>query len=401
MPPSNANDSGNMKESKLPRRDWILLPLLSLLTICLIAGSTELIARKVLKTSNTLGEDCMFNDPAIGPRGIPNCKCWEKIPEGELTEYSFNSSGFRNDFDFQPKSPGILRIVMMGTSAAAGFRVPEEKTFARLLPAELSQRTGRKIELYNEGMPFRSPHVISLEFKDVLAVNPDIILWILTPTDIEGTGWPKSAPDETKSLGLFDKTWYHVRESLATKSLGPYIAKVFNRGRTGVLLSDMLYESPSQYVKSSLTKADSEAGFLKIEQSPEWQKRLEDFAINAANIEKQAQDAGIPIVVAFVPDRTQVAMITITGYWPKGYDPYKLDNELAAIIRSHGGIYIDILSDFRTIPNPHLGYFGVDVHPNAYGHAMISKFLTRRLTDGAIPALQATVQLDAGLEPNK
>jgi hypothetical protein len=39
--------SGNQKETRLPRRDWILLPVLGLLTICLLAASSELIARRV------------------------------------------------------------------------------------------------------------------------------------------------------------------------------------------------------------------------------------------------------------------------------------------------------------------------------------------------------------------
>ena len=69
---------------------------------------------------------------------------WEKIPEGKLTEYRFNSSGYRNNADFGPKSPGTYRIVMVGTSVAAGFRVPQGQTIGALLPAELSRRTGAR-----------------------------------------------------------------------------------------------------------------------------------------------------------------------------------------------------------------------------------------------------------------
>jgi hypothetical protein len=61
----------------------------------------------------------------------------------------------------------------------------------------------------------------------------------------------------------------------------------------------------------------------------------------------------------------------------------------------------DNLRDFRTIPNPHLGYLAVDVHPNAYGHALISRFLTGHLTDGTIPALRTTAQPQAGMEQHR
>jgi hypothetical protein len=89
------------------------------------------------------------------------------------------------------------------------------------------------------------------------------------------------------------------------------------------------------------------------------------------------------------------------GKWPDGYDPYKLDNELRAIITRHGGIYIDILPGYRALPNPEEDYFPVDGHPNASGHAIISGMLAKALTNGSIPALKAATQPQAGLEKQK
>ena len=97
--------------------------------------------------------------------GNPNCVSWEKIPKASLSEYRFNGCGYRNNADFGPKPPGTYRIVMMGTSIAAGFRVPQEQTMAALLPAELSRRSERKIELYNEGLPLRSSEFHWLRFS--------------------------------------------------------------------------------------------------------------------------------------------------------------------------------------------------------------------------------------------
>jgi hypothetical protein len=76
-------------EPKLPRRDWILLPILGILTMLVLAASVEGIAIGMFPQLGVgpAGEDCMvFSDPAAGSRGIPNCKIWEKIPEGELTQ---------------------------------------------------------------------------------------------------------------------------------------------------------------------------------------------------------------------------------------------------------------------------------------------------------------------------
>ena len=140
--------------------------------------------------SPLVGENCLvIKDPSNGARGIPNCVIWEKIPEGKPTEYRFNSSGYRDNADFGPKSPGTYRIVMVGTSVAAGFRVPQEQTVGALLPAELSRRTGRKVEVYNEALPWRTPSSISRNFNEALASNPDMILWLLSPLDIASPSW--------------------------------------------------------------------------------------------------------------------------------------------------------------------------------------------------------------------
>lgn len=150
----HSNGSGdNSNEDRLPRRDWVLLPMIGLLTIFILAGSTEMIARLIFTDSSTDKEGCIVrNDPSTGWRGNPNCVNFGKMYEGEPAVFRFNSSGFRNDFEFAPKQPGTYRIVMLGSSAVEGGGVKEEDTIAALLPAELSAKTGRRVEIYNEGI---------------------------------------------------------------------------------------------------------------------------------------------------------------------------------------------------------------------------------------------------------
>ena len=79
----------------------------------------------------------------------------------------------------------------------------------------------------------------------------------------------------------------------------------------------------------------------------------------------------------------------------------KLGEEFKSIAISHGVTYVDILHDFRNIPNPERGYFPVDGHPNASGHATLSLLLAKELTSGAIPALKVAAQPQAGPEQEK
>jgi hypothetical protein len=213
----NTADAEPAGKEKLPLRDWIRLPTLGLFTICLIAGCVEWGARRMFARLPTAGENCLaVDDPSRGARGIPNCVVSEKIPEGELTEYRFNSSGYRNNTDFGPKPPSTYRIVIVGTSVAAGFRVPQAQTIGALLPAELARRTGRKVEVYNEGLPLRSSSSISLDFKDALAANPDMILWIVSPLDISYSSIPRRT-DEARRLNTQAGLWHFLKAAFSTE----------------------------------------------------------------------------------------------------------------------------------------------------------------------------------------
>jgi hypothetical protein len=388
---ADADESVIPKEAKLPRRDWFLLPLISLLTICLLAGSAALVARLKFSASMTGFSNCVVADPATGVRGIPNSVCWEKGNEGQLTEYRFNSCGHRAGFECGPKAPGTYRIVLVGSSFSMGDRVAIGNSFASLLPTELSQQTGRKVELYNEAMLWGTARSTSLRFNGTLEQAPDMILWGFGPWDIEN-----AEVVMPYTPGNFDSNAAHRLSSMSLAARFHFLARNFERNviptsvsadvdRTRTMLEHFIYESQSQYVKSYRTTGEAE--FLKTDPNPEWRVRLKEFDGVAAGMEERSRAAGVPFVAVLLPNRAQVAMISM-GEWPAGYDPYKLGDDLRTIITSHGGTYIDILPGFRTIPNPEQYYLPVDGHPDADGHLIISQLLAEQLTGGAVPALR-------------
>jgi hypothetical protein len=161
-------------------------------------------------------------------------------------------------------------------------------------------------------------------------------------------------------------------------------------------LQHFLNRGQSHYLKSYLMQPDSSIGFLRAEPSAEWQSWLRQADSYATELAARAHAAGVPLVAVLVPDRAQAAMISM-GEWPGGVDPYKLDDELRAMIVSHGGIYIDILPEFRSIANPEQYYFPVDGHPTADGHKIISALLAKALTGGAVSVLRVPAQPQAAM----
>jgi hypothetical protein len=320
--------------------------------------------------------------------------------ESPFVEYKFDSCGHRGGLECGPKAAGTYRIVMIGSSVAWGDGVRQEETFAALLPGYITHQIGRKTEVYNEGNQTVHPHGFALRMGEVFDADPDAILWILTPHDIEAELPPAVVPNTSwRQSSIIGRLRFRIKAIFASKAILETLRELWqdqqwkiNRTASATMLLHVLYQSRSQYVKSYLA-AEDYSGFLETQPSPKWQSRLRNFEDDAAEIARQSKAAGVPLIVTLVPTRAQAAMISM-GEWPSGYNPYKLSDDLKSIVLRHDGIYLDILTDYRDVANPERGYFAVDGHPNADGHATIAKFLAREVSRSAVPALRtgATLQ---------
>lgn len=395
----------------LPLRDWLLLPLLSIFTIVCLFIALRSLGNHLFSAFGNLEEHCLtFHDAVHGSHGIPNTVCSAKFAESVPHEYRFNNCGHRTAGDCTQKSPGAFRIVTIGSSFVFGQSVAMEHSFPALLPADLSLRTGRHIEVYNEGTDYNFTHNIDLNFNDILAAKPDLILWAVTPFDVKAASQTlQLKPPKYTVPGLVDpgpnsnylaRVKYNLQLTFAEKSfLGglhafwDLEATQFDAGPIALMLRHYLYLSQSQYVKAYLLggQGDRDTMFLQINPSPEWQAKLNQYDIYIASIAAKAKAAGIPLVVTMIPQRGQTAMLSM-GTWPADVDPYKLDNELRAMVTSHGATYIDILPGFTNIPNPEQYFLPIDGHPIPEGHAIIANLMTNQLTSGAVPQFQIPPQ---------
>ena len=417
MTQSVLTETGVAKGPK-SRRDWVLLPAVSLLTICLMGVSAEVLSRWFYPVTQVGFQNCFATIDPTGDAPVkPNCVCWEQTAESpSKVEYRFNSRGHRADTELYPKPSGTYRIVLIGSSMAQGLFIPREKTFAALLPEELSGKTGRKVEVYNEatGGKFRGgpypTRTSAQHFDQVLAAQPDLILWVITPKDIanaeskENAGPldPAAIQDEQRSAagpGKSRSFWKKITSSIVNGTFSERLKSHWEDTRTSIVLKHLLIASESQdeYIKSYLRDGVN-ANFLKTAPDSKWQMQLQYFDTELAEIVGRAKNAGIPLVAVFVPNRAQAAMLS-SGDWPAGYDPLTLENQIRDSVVNHGGQFIDILSDYRQIPSPERDYFPVDGHPNADGHAIISRFLAKELTNGAVPELKASTSPNMATEP--
>jgi hypothetical protein len=405
MSVAHAGNIEGDKAAKLPMKDWILLPVIGLLTIISLAAFTEFATRWLFPVSQTNFNNCYFENDLSGDAPVkPSSVCTERIAESPFpVQYRYDSHGHRADGALELKRPGTYRIVQIGSSFAMGLFIPREMSFAAILPEELSLQTARNVELYNEstGGKFRGgpfPIKDSVRgFKSAFTADPDMILWIITPMDIENSEMESPAlkpetPDirragQVETPGGLWGSWARLENSIMPGTIWRRLRYRWGQSRTSVILEHYLImsESPNQYVESYLQNG-RDVDFLKTEPSARWQDLLENLEGQAEGFEKQAHDANIPFVAVLLPNRAQAAMIS-TNSWPRGYDPYKLDDELRTVIEAHGGTFVDVLPDFRSEPDPWKFYFPVDGHLNTKGHAMVSRMLAKKLTAGVVPFL--------------
>jgi hypothetical protein len=420
MTQTDRTDPGAVKEPPSRRRDWILLPALSLLTISFMAVSAELLSRWLYPVTQVGFQNCFAANDLTGDAAVkPNSVCWEQTPESSLkVEYRFDRRGHRAGAELSPKPPGVYRIVLIGSSFTQGLFVPREKTFAALLPEKLSMATGRRVEVYNEatggrfrGGPFPTQNSAQ-HFDEVLAAQPDLVLWVITPDDVmnaaskENANFHDKEPRQQDPLSATSSAkprsfWNKFTASIAEGTFGERLRSRWEGTRTSIVLKHLLIASESQdeYIQSYLRNGEN-ANSLKAEPDPKWLVQLQYFDGELAEIAGLAKNAGLPLVAVFVPNRPQAAMIS-KGEWPAGYDPFKLENEIRDIIVSHGGHFIDILPGYRGVPSPEQDYFPVDGHPDADGQAIIFRFLAKELTSGAVPELRASTLPNIAMESGK
>jgi hypothetical protein len=367
---------------RLSRRDWIVMSALAFATVLALAIVNQLLVWNLFTFSETFGEDCLRSDPVARVRGIPNSVCHERVAEGEAVDYVFNSDGYRNA-ELQPKAPGVYRIAILGSSVAAGFRVPQQDTLAARLQTELASRTGRQFEVLNLSLPGRTPYAVGGIFDEFLATQPDLILWVLTPFDIQTAIRPVAPAASSTTAAVEQPAGVRAQIDQLKTTLRACVVKVIGNPHSSLLLRNLLYRSPSQFLKASLAAPDSEVGFLQRDLSDPWQRRLAVFRETYADAARRAQMAGVPLVSVLAPDRAQATLIALRQ-WPENLDPYKLNAELRAAVTESGGVFIDILPDYEDVPDAHDGYFPVDGHPNSAGHATLARFIAQDLVGAGV-----------------
>lgn len=170
---------GLESSDRLQRRDYIVLPLLSLLTLVVMFAGAEVVTRIFWPEGGT--DVCAVYDPMTGFREKPNCTALLKSPETPWVAHTFNNCGYRTVEPCGLKPPGTIRIAPLGSSIAEGYLVPYPDTFAVQAASLLTRLCHRPVEVQNLAAAGSEPIYVYHRMDEALALQPDAIIFAINP----------------------------------------------------------------------------------------------------------------------------------------------------------------------------------------------------------------------------
>jgi hypothetical protein len=353
---------------KLPRRDWVILPLISLLTVVFMFGLSELTTRLVWTSGGT--DPCRLPSHGIG--NAPNCTARLKRAEGPWVDYSYNDCGYRSEQPCHHKHPGSWRIALLGSSLAEGYMVPYPQTFAAQASAELTKAHLRPVQIQNMGAFGCWPNCAADRVDEALSLKPDAIMLAISPFDV------------TQDTG--DQPLAKPRAEVVKSSFIDRTMQLFSDSRTVLVAKHFLYQNAATYVRLYLMQGDS-ADFLRQPFTPAWEMRFSNLDSQLGDMAEKIHAAGIPFILIVAPEHAQTVLLGMQNL-PPGVDPYAFEKRIAAIAEKHGIVFVDVLKDFRDVaPQVNSLFYPADGHWTAMGHATISQAIVRSCLDGSLATL--------------
>ena len=369
---AKANATSTAEEAPLPRRDLLILPLISICTIglCLIAAES---LAKYFFASQELNT-CMVSDPVHGAKFKPNCTVRMKAAEGPWVTSSYNDCGYRTKESCGPKPPGTTRIALLGSSSSEGFFNSYDQMFASLTAAELTNVLKRPVEVQNLGRAGCDPICALNRVDEALALKPDLVMLAMSNFDMQNMETTGAALQNAKAIAPIaptykEKVFTYLKEKKAVVAVTHFLTEnnpAFARVR----------------VRTYLTNGDL-AGYLWKPFPATWNDRIQLLDSLLESAEAKCRNAHVPFVFIEIPTFQQVSLMGY-GNLPAGVDPYAFTHSLQQLASQHQMQFINTTDAF-TKPND--AFYVVDGHMNANGNALVARVVVEHLLAEQMPAL--------------
>jgi hypothetical protein len=344
----------------LLRRDFVLLPLIFVMTIVVLLAGAETASRLIFVQTDNV-DPCLYRTPS-GPRFQPFCSFRDKVWDGPWVTQQYNDCGYRSAEPCTPRPPGALRVAVLGTSVAQGRKVDYDDSFAARSALFLSNRCGQMVDFQNLGSTVDALDRTDLRIPEALALRPSAIVILIGAHDLLHLKDPPPTVNQEGPPSQFNlqAVLTELRES-----------------RLFLVIEGQLYRDPAFHIRGFLLTGDA-ADYVRSPLSEGWRQRLTDFGGLLGRITAATAPAEVPVLLFYFPARPQAALAAAASV-PPGIDPLALGEALGAEAARHGVRFFDTTRAFAAAPDFQSLYYVTDGHPKQAGHAALAGVVEQAL----------------------
>lgn len=359
----------------------LLIITLTALAPTLTLATLELVARTLWPSDEPV-DKCIRPDPQVMYTHSPSCLYSSQIPESEPVDYRYDECGFRHVTPCTFGNSLLSRIVFVGDSFTEAMAVPVEDGYAWRSRQELLNQ-GFPVEVINLGVSGFDLLQYHERLRTALAFKPRLVVLGLLPNDLFEDPSFKGLQKLRDGLATLGPTKLIEERERAWRdgSLLVFVRYLLSKSTAATMFQHYVYAHDTIYLSTYLARGVT-ADYLQREFSPEWEEKVAGASDLIRRMHEDAHRAGAELIVLFIPQRIQAAMISV-GNLDNRIDPSalarRLHNSLSPAIR-----FIDFLEALRTHPHPSALYFPVDGHLTKEGHTLLAKTLSSYLINSGL-----------------
>lgn len=363
----------------LPRRDWILLPLVAIATALAFLIVTEGVSRLIWPENKI--DRCSSEQGA--PRPKPNCVSRDKAAEGPWAETRFNECGYRGSGSCRALGPGMARMAVLGSSISWGYMIPFEDLWSVKAVKAVAARCGKAIDVQSLG-GFGNLSQVAARTPEAIALHPQLVALVVAPFDLSKQ--PKGGFDPVHALQA------PPPPPPDHSSLRDRVRSLLSDSRAATIALHYIYGNAETYTSSHLRYDGDASAYLRAPMPKAWRERLDVVDAAVAYITQRLKPTGAPLLLVYSPSLLQADLIA-GGKTVSGVDPDAIDQEMARIAKRNGALFADGGKVFFGMKNAPDYFYRADGHPNSGGQALLGRAAADAILAGAPSALcQATAQ---------
>ncbi len=302
---------------------------------------------------------------------------------------SFNSAGMRDRDHRIEKPPGVFRILLLGDSFMEALQVPLEAALPSLLEVELTDRTGRSVEVVNAGVSgWGTDDELRYLTEYGLQYQPDLVVVAMTLHN-----------DISDNLR---EDWNTIRQGrLAEQPRAPMPYMTYKIVELKAFLATrfqlyQLWRRARHRGEIVQTRRQLDSHIVQLFREPTPERIARGYELTELLLERMKEvtaAAGGQVAVVLLPLRVQLTdssfadFVRAAGSTEDGMPPGKPQRIVTSIADSLGIPVIDLLPAFRQWSADSAAplYLEWDGHWNEAGHRLAAGVVVNGLVDvGAV-----------------